>query len=172
MDFLLFVVNIFWFIASSYVANGFPPVMGGKRPIDFGKNLRNHRILGNSKTIEGTAGGIVAGLAVGAAQVLYQDMIPLELYHMTFPLVAALVFGTMAGDIAGSFTKRRFGLNSGDSAAIMDQLGFLVAALLFAAAIEPLDPFIAIALLLVTPPIHIFTNFVGCHIMKVKKHPW
>ncbi|MBI2172822.1 MAG: CDP-2,3-bis-(O-geranylgeranyl)-sn-glycerol synthase [Candidatus Aenigmarchaeota archaeon] len=172
MDFLLFVVNIFWFIASSYVANGFPPVMKGKKPIDFGRNLRNHRILGNSKTIEGTIGGIIAGLAVGSLQVLYQDMIPLQLYHMTFPLIIALVLGTMAGDIAGSFIKRRFGLNSGDSAVIMDQLGFLVAAFLFASVVETLDPYILIALLLATPPIHLFTNYIGCYMMKVKKNPW
>ena len=146
--------------------------MKGKMPIDFGRNMGKHRIFGNSKTVEGTIGGIIAGLFVGSLQVLYQDMVPLQLYHMTFPLVIALVFGTMAGDIAGSFIKRRFGLNSGDSAIILDQLGFLVMAFLFASVVVSLDPYIVIALLLATPPIHLLTNYFGCYIMKVKKNPW
>ena len=172
MEVLLFAVNIFWFIASSYVANGFPPVMRGKRPIDFGKKLRSHRILGDSKTIEGTLGGILAGLFVGYLQISYQHQLPVSLHEMTMPLVIALVLGTMAGDIGGSFIKRRVGFNSGDSALLLDQLGFLVAAMAFASLVQPINPYIMAALIVATPPIHLFTNYIGCRIMKVKKNPW
>ena len=172
MDVLLFVVNIFWFIASSYVANGFPPLMRGKRPLDFGKKVRNHRILGDSKTIEGTLGGLMFGFFIGTLQVLYQDLLPFRLYEMTFPLVLALVAGTMAGDILGSFIKRRLGFKSGDSAMLLDQLGFLLAALLLASLVQPIEPYIILTLIIVTPPIHLITNFIGCHTMKVKKNPW
>ncbi|MBI2580032.1 MAG: CDP-2,3-bis-(O-geranylgeranyl)-sn-glycerol synthase [Candidatus Aenigmarchaeota archaeon] len=172
MEIWLFAVNIFWFIAPSYVANGFPPVMRGKRPMDFGKKLRSHRILGGSKTIEGTVGGMAVGLVVGYLQVSYQHLVPVDLYEMTLPLVVALVVGTMAGDIGGSFIKRRLGMESGDSALLLDQLGFLSAALAFAAAVQTVDAYIMIALIVVTPPIHLFTNYVGCRIVKVKKNPW
>lgn len=172
MDILLFTVSIFWFIAPSYVANGFPPVMRGRHPLDMGKNLRNHRILGGSKTIEGTFGGILAGLFVGYLQVSFQGLLPVRLHEMTMPLVAALVLGTMAGDIAGSFIKRRVGFKSGDSALLLDQLGFLVAALAFASFVQQINPYIMAALIVATPPIHLFTNYIGCRIVKVKKNPW
>ncbi|MDI6721299.1 MAG: CDP-archaeol synthase, partial [Candidatus Aenigmarchaeota archaeon] len=122
-ELIFLIVGSFWFIASSYAANGFPPLVHGRRPLDFGKKLRRHRILGDGKTIEGTIGGMLFGLFIGSLQVLYQDLLPLQLYHMTFPLVIALVLGTMSGDIIGSFIKRRMGFNSGDSLLLMDQLG-------------------------------------------------
>jgi len=172
MDILLLIVNIFWFIAPSYVANGFPPLMRGKRPLDFGRKVRNHRILGDSKTLEGTIGGIMFGFFIGTLQVIYQDTLPFRLYDMTFPLVIAMVFGTMAGDIIGSFIKRRAGFNSGDSAMLLDQLGFLLAALVLASLVQPIEPYIILTLIAVTPPIHMLTNFIGCHVMKVKNNPW
>jgi CDP-2,3-bis-(O-geranylgeranyl)-sn-glycerol synthase len=172
MEFHLFILNVFWFIVSSYAANAFPPVMRGKRPLDFGRNLRTHRILGDSKTIEGTIGGILFGLFIGFLQVLYQGMLPIELYVMTFPLVIALVIGTMAGDIIGSFIKRRLGLKSGDSAILLDQLDFLVVAFIFASLVTRIDIYIMLTLLVLTPPIHLVTNYFGCYIMKVKKNPW
>ncbi|MBI4154336.1 CDP-archaeol synthase, partial [Candidatus Woesearchaeota archaeon] len=62
---LLELVQALWFIWPAYCANAFPALMEGKRPLDFGKKLGGKRVLGSSKTIEGTAGGIAFGIIVG-----------------------------------------------------------------------------------------------------------
>ena len=168
------VIQSLWFIAPAYAANGFPPLMQGKTAIDRGRTLNRKRLLGDGKTWEGLAGGIIVGVLVGALQVAYQaelDYLGLGLPQMTMPLVAALVLGAMAGDLLGSFIKRRIGIKRGGQAPLLDQEGFLVAALAFAAFAQPLDGLMAAALLVITPPIHWLTNVCG-YVMKFKRTPW
>lgn len=171
---LLLILQSLWFVAPAYISNGFPPVMQGRRPIDRGKRWNGKRILGNGKTVEGTLGGILVGFLAGTLQVIYQDhlvYLGLGLPEMTFPLVAALSVGAMAGDLAGSFIKRRLDVNRGEAMPGLDQLGFLVFAFLFAAAVHEIDALILATLVLITPPIHLFTNVIG-YWMKFKKQPW
>ncbi|MEM5870469.1 MAG: CDP-archaeol synthase, partial [Candidatus Aenigmatarchaeota archaeon] len=44
MELLIEIIKAFWFILPAYGANAFPPLMKGKRPIDFGKKLGKERI--------------------------------------------------------------------------------------------------------------------------------
>ena len=102
------LLQAFWFIAPAYAANGFPPLMRGRIPIDKRKMFRGHRLLGDGKTFEGLIGGIVFGVFIGSLQIYGQIYLPQELglVEMTFPIVFLLTLGTMAGDIGGSFVKR------------------------------------------------------------------
>lgn len=173
-DIGLLVLHALWFIAPAYATNGFPPLMQGKRPLDRGKFFGKQRLLGDGKTWEGTIGGLIVGLVIGALQIAQQhqlDYLGLSLPVMTLPLVIALCAGTMTGDILGSFAKRRLGIRRGDSALLMDQLGFLLVAFAFASAVHALDFAVVVALLVITPPVHWVTNVLG-YWMKFKKKPW
>lgn len=169
----LLLLQAFWFVATAYAANGFPPLMRGKIPLDGGKTYRRRRLLGDGKTLEGTFGGLVFGVFIGSLQIYGQTYLPKELglAEMTYPLVFLLALGTMAGDIGGSFVKRRMGMKRGDRALFLDQLGFLLMAFLFASAVHSPSLDVMIVLVLLTPVIHWLSNVFGYWI-KVKRNPW
>ncbi len=173
MDLPFLLLQSFWFVAPAYAANGFPPLMRGKIPIDGGKKFNKKRILGDGKTWEGLLGGIVFGIFVGSVQIYGQVYLPSELglAEMTFPIVALLTLGTMAGDVGGSFVKRRIDMRRGDRALFLDQLGFLLMAFLFVwpTYIPTLD--VMVVLVLLTPIIHWLSNVLGYWI-HVKRDPW
>uniref|UniRef100_A0A7C4B962 CDP-archaeol synthase n=1 Tax=Thermofilum pendens TaxID=2269 RepID=A0A7C4B962_THEPE len=169
---LVRVVEALIWILPAYVANAAPVVVTNflkKRsrlhPLDFGRIfLDGRRVFGDNKTIEGFAGGFLAG--VMAAFILTQ----LSLHSLLSGTVLSL--GALLGDLAGAFAKRRMGIKPGDPVPLLDQLDFLVGA--FAAyfiVFRELDPFVAGILVLLTPPIHLATNALA-YIAGLKQHPW
>ncbi len=172
MELPLLLLQSFWFIAPAYAANAFPPLMRGKIPIDGRAKWRGARLFGDGKTWEGLLGGIIFGVFIGSLQIYGQSYLPpLGLVEMTFPIVFMLTIGTMAGDIGGSFVKRRMDMKRGESALFLDQLGFLLMAFLFALPfyIPRLD--MMVVLVLLTPIIHWLSNILGYWI-HVKRNPW
>src|SRR3990167_5228215 len=110
----LLILQALWFIWPAYCANAFPVVAKGKRPLDFNKYLGKQRLLGKSKTIEGTLAGIAFGIAMGFLQMSLHPLLPeLGLMKFTLLLVIALSVGAPTGDIIGSFIKRRFSIAPG-----------------------------------------------------------
>jgi len=60
---------------------------------------------------------------------------------MQLPVAILMSFGALTGDIIGSFIKRRVNVKSGDPSPFMDQLGFILMALIFAyPIIQPGSP--------------------------------
>ena len=53
----------------------------------------------------------------------------------------------------------------------MDQLSFLIMALLLASPVEVPNPEVILTLFILTPPIHLGTNFVG-YKLKLKDRPY
>lgn len=150
------VLSAVWFILPAYLANGGALVLGGGLPLDFGRNLGNgRRILGDGVTMRGTLGGILVGLSVGLLQELGSDPY--------FGALLGLVMGTgaMFGDAIGSFVKRRLGVSRGKSAPVLDQVGFLLFALAFAALITEVSLTTIIILLILTPTLHLVTNAIA-----------
>lgn len=146
----------------AYAANGTPVVavrlVGRVHPLDRGLIFRDgRRLLGDGKTFEGLVSGLSMGLLAAAA---VMTLMP-SVYRG--PLEAALLpIGAMVGDVCGSFVKRRLGLERGKSAPLLDQLGFMVAALILAwlphGAPSWATPTTLFALLLITAVLHISTN--------------
>ncbi len=173
--FVLILAQAFWLIAPAYAANAFPPLLRGKKPIDSGKSIGKNRILGDGKTIEGAIGGILFGAFIGSVQVFGQDYIPAELglnlIKMTLPLAILLGVGAILGDIVGSFLKRRLGIQSGKPFFPVDQLDFLLLALLFAAFLTSISIWIVAVLIILTPIVHKIANIIG-YLAGVKKNPW
>jgi len=83
----------------------------------------------------------------------------------------------MLGDLLGSFIKRRVGLKRGAPLPLVDQLDFVCGAwlLLFLLArdwfIEAFSLDVIIAVIILTPLLHLLTNYVGFKIGR-KRVPW
>ena len=81
--------------------------------------------------------------------------------------------GALFGDLAGAFVKRRLGLAPGDLLPVIDQVDFIIGAILFSFffSSKNLFPELILAVLIVTPPIHLLTNFAA-YKLGLKNNPW
>ncbi len=126
-------------------------------PIDLGARFFDgKRILGDGKTFE----GIIIGLTVGyvAGKLVYPP------FYDPFPYVLL----ALLGDMAGSFVKRRMGLERGAEAPLLDQLDFLLFSYL---AHPPISPEAAALLIVLTYFVHRLANVVA-YLIDLKKEPW
>jgi len=79
--------------------------------------------------------------------------------------------GALLGDLAGAFLKRRLGIAPGGSLPIVDQVDFAIGAIVFSVPLAIVNWELAVTVLLITPPIHLLTNFLA-YKMKLKRNPW
>ncbi len=152
------------YVFPAYAANGAPVIFGGGSPLDFGRKLSGKRILGDNKTIRGTASALIAGTAVG--------LIEYPFMHYMLAIAVVLSIGTILGDLGGSFLKRQMKVKSGASVPILDQYGFVAIALLLAYPFGHMpDAYGLLFILVLTGIAHVLTN-IGAHKLKLKKVPW
>lgn len=180
----IFVLAI-WFGLPAWIANATPVLGGGGPTIDGGRFYRDgRRILGDGKTIRGFIVGVIFGTLTGLLQMLSAPLLyPIleehvvvnqamdEVFFMTVPIAFLLSVGALTGDLIGSFIKRRVRVESGDPSPMMDQLGFIILALIFATPLIQPNPVFAGILIVTTLGIHWASNAVG-YVMGLKKHPW
>ena len=163
------IIDLLLYILPAYVANGAPVIFGGGKPLDFGKNfIDGKRIFGNNKTIRGFISGILSGTLIGVFLLPLYKFNILQIYRAFI-----LSIGAHFGDLFGSFVKRRLDIKSGESAPLLDQLGFLYFALLFAYlfcgdTISLIELFI---LTLITLILHPLTN-LGAFLLTIKEKPY
>lgn len=158
------LIDAMVFILPAYCSNAIPVLLGGGRPIDGGRLLSDGRpILGSHKTIRGFASGLIVGTLVGVGLSLVTD------YPVLLGFVVSL--GALMGDLFEAFFKRRIGFVPGASFPVADQLDFVLGALLFSLLVSPPSWQVAVVVLIITPPIHLLTNFVAYH-LGMKKEPW
>jgi len=158
---ILDVANALLFIFPAYCANAAPVIFGGGFPIDGGRTFLDGKpIFGSHKTFRGFFSGLVVGTLVGFVQG--------TLFQYNVLLGFALSIGALVGDLLGSFFKRRLDLPPGSTLPIVDQLGFILGALLFSLPVSPPTLPIVLIVLIITLPIHFLTNFLGYR-LGVKK---
>jgi CDP-2,3-bis-(O-geranylgeranyl)-sn-glycerol synthase len=163
MDIAILIVEALKFIFPAYCANATPVIAGGGTSMDFGKNFDGKRIFGANKTYRGFFFGLAVGVTVGLVEVMLFD------YPFLFCVLSPL--GALLGDLAAAFLKRRLGIAPGDLLPIVDQVDFVVGALLFSLPLAIIYWELAVAVLVITPPIHLLTNFVA-YKLKLKRKPW
>jgi CDP-2,3-bis-(O-geranylgeranyl)-sn-glycerol synthase len=164
MDIIQLIIDAIKFIFPAYCANATPVLAGGGTRMDFGRNFYDgKRIFGNNKTFRGFFFGLAIGVAVGL----------MECYAFGFPILFAFLIplGALLGDLTGAFVKRRIGIAPGGLLPIVDQVDFVVGAIVFSIPLAIVSWELAVTVLLITPPIHLFTNFLA-YKMKLKRHPW
>jgi CDP-2,3-bis-(O-geranylgeranyl)-sn-glycerol synthase len=133
--------------------------------MDFSKSLSDgQRVFGDHKTIRGFVSGLIVGVIVGAFESV--------LFYQNLMIVAILAsLGALIGDLAGAFVKRRLKISPGGSLPVLDQLDFVVGAMLLVSPIVSLSLGTALILVLVTPPIHFLTN-LGAYALGLKSTCW
>ncbi|MFC7132654.1 MULTISPECIES: CDP-2,3-bis-(O-geranylgeranyl)-sn-glycerol synthase [Salinibaculum] len=181
MGLLAVVATALWAMLPAYVPNNAAVLFGGGPPIDGGRTMGGRRLLGDGKTWRGTAAGWVAGAALGVLLNAVRDPVGevIGVSLPTFPLAAllALPLGAMLGDIGASFLKRRTGRERGAPFPGVDQLDFVVGALLLTALAAPgwfADTFTLSVLAVVvvaTPLLHVLTNAIA-YLLGLKDEPW
>jgi len=143
----------------SYVANSSPVVLGGGTPLDRGlKWLDGKPFLGSHKTIRGCVFGILAGSIIGLLQGNF------------FGGIAQSV-GAILGDLISSFFKRRMDFEPGASVPLLDQLNFIVVAIILSQPYQHTSWVHILTILVITAPIHYAVNYVAW-LLKLKSHPW
>ena len=162
-----------------YVANATPVVASKlfrrRTPIDFGRNfVDGRRLFGDGKTYEGFVTGLLAGFLIGELTYIIVSMAVNITSELPSPLaVFVMCVAALLGDLLGAFIKRRLGLPRGAPAPLLDQLDFLLAALLALWLVQPsvLKTIYVVIAVLITPPIHLATNAMA-YVLGLKREPW
>jgi len=182
MSILATVATALWAMLPAYVPNNAAVLAGGGRPIDGGRTWNGKRVLGDGKTWRGTLAGTVAGTALAlllnAVNGAANDALGISSLP-EFPLLAAvgLALGAMLGDVGASFLKRRTGRERGAAFPGLDQLDFVVGALLLAAIAdfgwftETFTVPVLVVILVATPLLHVVTNTIA-YWLGLKDEPW
>ena len=165
MNIAQLVVEGLKFIFPAYCANATPVIAGGGACMDFGKNFFDgKRIFGNNKTFRGFFFGLAIGVFVGL-----MDYLAFPGFPIAFVFLVPL--GALLGDLAGAFLKRRIGIAPGGLFPVVDQVDFVAGALVLSIPLSILSWPLAVIVLIITPPIHLLTNFCA-YKLKLKSNPW
>jgi CDP-2,3-bis-(O-geranylgeranyl)-sn-glycerol synthase len=187
MDALSAILVGIWVFLPALIPNSAAVVFGGGTPIDLGRTWRGKRILGDGKTWRGFFGGTLSGILLGLLQISAgvlagsPDLLGFGALPEAAGVVAALALGSLLGDMAGAFVKRRLGLERGAKAVGLDQYDFVAGAMLLTLALFPAwfmaryvegHGLLALAaLLLFVPFLHRLVNIIGYR-RGLKKEPW
>lgn len=172
-------ITVLYFLLPAYISNSGGLIFGGGKPMDCGKtDPQGNRWIGDGVTWRGLIGGTILGTIIGAIQgyfgpdllVLYGDLIktPIAVGISNGILIGFLLaFGALIGDALGSFLKRRLGIGRGKPAPILDQIDFLIVALLFVSLVVKLDLGFIIISIVLTLIIHLIAN-TGAYLLGIK----
>lgn len=172
-------VTILYFLLPAYVSNGSALGFGGGVPIDFGKSTKKGvRLIGDGCTWRGLIAGTIMGMIVGLLQGLAGPYFMSTVGDFIFtPIVTSvpqgilvgflLGLGALVGDAIGSFLKRRIGIGRGKPAPILDQLDFLIVALILGSLVVPISLKFFIIAALLTIIIHFLAN-AGAYLLGIK----
>ena len=158
------IIEALKFIFPAYCANAAPVIFGRGKPLDMGKKFLDGKpIFGENKTFGGFISGLIIGTLVGFAESIFFD------YPTFFGFITA--FGALIGDLVKSFIKRRLGKKPGEILPLADQLDFVLGAVAFSLLIKPPRIEVFIIVLIITPPIHLVTNYFA-YLLKLKRTPF
>jgi len=187
VDAIVIMLAGLWLFLPAMLPNSAAVVFGGGTPVDLGKSWNGKRILGDGKTWRGFFGGGLAGVVLGIIILGIAFLLNAEGTWgygggwTALCVISSLAFGSLLGDMMGSFIKRRLGIERGMKAPILDQYDFLIGAFLLTALfnwnwvystyIEGWNILALIFLLLITLLLHRVMNIIG-YKAGLKKEPW
>jgi len=174
MEYLLIIAQVLWLIAPAYIANGCAVLVGGGKPIDFGKKFKDgERILGDGKTWRGLFSGAFIGMTGGFGFATLAVLINnsefswlgfsnFGRFPVMIPIIFSICFGALLGDIIESFFKRRIGKRRGQDWVPFDQIDFILGVLFFSFLMA-----VFLDLIGVTKNNWFFENFTIWHILTL-----
>ena len=167
---LIACVSTLYFILPAYFSNGSGLLFGGGLPLDFGKSdSKGNRWIGDGVTWKGLIAGTIVGTITGAIQgIIAPYIIQTFGQYITTPIITnvpegiiigfLLGFGALLGDAIGSFLKRRLGIGRGNPAPFLDQLDFIVVALILVSFVVKLNLLVIVLAIILTLFLHLLTN--------------
>ena len=150
----------------AYVANSTPVVLGGGAPIDRGREfVDGRRLLGTNKTVKGFAYGLLFGSVAALAEAL--------LFRNYLLVLAGILasLGALLGDLFGAFLKRRLDILPGHPLPVVDQLDFILGALVLTSPLLNVTTGAVLILVIANVPIHLLSNAVA-YMLRLKKRRW
>ena len=170
---LITVVMTLYFILPAFFSNGSGLAFGGGTPVDLGKTDKNGvRWIGDGVTWRGLIAGTLIGTLTGIVQGYFGPEI-LSLYgeYITTPIAVGITngaiigfllgFGALLGDALGSFLKRRIGIGRGEPAPLLDQLDFIIIALILVYPYVHLPLSVIVTAIVLTLIFHLITNSIA-----------
>jgi len=182
------IIQALWLVLPAYIANASALLIGGGKPIDFGKKWKDgERILGDGKTWRGLISGAFVGMTCGFglsvvaiyannSEFFFLGLSDFGRFPLTIPIIGSICFGALLGDIIESFFKRRAGIKRGKDWIPFDQIDFILGVLFFSFLMagilqisgltennwffENLTIWHVLTLLILTTFFHLFANFV------------
>jgi CDP-2,3-bis-(O-geranylgeranyl)-sn-glycerol synthase len=150
----------------TYVANSTPVILGGGSPVDRGRKfVDGRRIFGTNKTVRGFTFGLLLGSAAGLAEaILFRN-------YLLVPAGIIASLGALLGDLFGAFLKRRLDIPPGHPLPVVDQLDFILGALVLVSPLLKITTGAVFILVIATVPIHLFSNAVA-YMLRLKKRLW
>ena len=184
-DAVIIMLTGLWLFLPAMLPNSAAVVFGGGTPVDFGRTWKGKRILGDGKTWRGFFGGGLAGVVLGLILMGISYIFDKENLWGYIGLwkglcvISCLSFGSLLGDMLGSFIKRRLGIDRGQKAPILDQYDFVIGAFLLTVVFNwrwvyetyAENILALIFLLLLIPLVHRAVNIIG-YKAGLKKEPW
>ena len=153
--FLLGCLTTLYFILPAYFSNGGALAFGGGKPVDFGKS--------DKKGVRWIGDGVTWRPEIGSYLIT-----PIVTDVSNGILIGFLLgFGALLGDALGSFIKRRLGIGRGKPAPVLDQLDFLIVALILVSPVVELNLFFIIIAIVLTLIIHLVANG-GAYLLGLK----
>lgn len=188
IDGILAIMRALWLMVPMLIPNSAAVLFGGGTPVDFGRNMKDGtRILGDGKTWRGLFGGTLSGMTLGLIQVTIMNLLDVPSWTYgncvwcTVFILFLLAFGSMFGDMLGSFLKRRIKIARGAKAPGLDQYDFLIGTLIliiplqwawfYENMIEGIYLVGFIGLIILIPIMHRIMNIIGFKMGK-KDVPW
>jgi CDP-2,3-bis-(O-geranylgeranyl)-sn-glycerol synthase len=119
LDVIVIMLAGLWLFLPAMLPNSAAVVFGGGKPMDLGRSMNGRRILGDGKTWRGFFGGGAAGVVLGLILMGIAYLFGSEEIWgyggiwAGVGIIACLSFGSLLGDIMGSFIKRRLGIERG-----------------------------------------------------------
>ncbi|OPX59229.1 MAG: hypothetical protein A4E25_01274 [Methanobacterium sp. PtaB.Bin024] len=170
-----------YFMLPAYLANASALTFGGGTPLDMGRSLKDgRRLFGDGVTWKGTIIGILIGTGIGLFQGIITGDVVQNLLMIGDPGIFKLVQGTITltmiqgmllglalssgaiiGDACGSFVKRRFKVERGHPVPLMDQLDFVVGALVFASLVVVIPLNLIITIIVISVFLHLGANIIA-----------
>ena len=159
-----------YFILPAYFSNGGALAFGGGTPVDFGKcDSKGNRWIGDGVTWRGMIAGTIIGIITGAVQGYIAPMILPEITpYLITPIITdvnsgiligfLLGFGALLGDALGSFLKRRLGIGRGKPAPILDQLDFIIVAVILVTPVVNVNWIFIVIAIVLTLISHLIAN--------------
>lgn len=180
--FLIACVTTLYFILPAYFSNGSGLVFGGGTPVDFGKSdKKGNRWIGDGVTWRGFIAGTIIGTLTGAVQGYFgPELMQTFGQYIITPIATdlhsgimigfLLGFGALLGDALGSFIKRRMGIGRGKPAPLLDQLDFIIVALILVSLVVELNLLCVVLSIILTLFIHLIAN--TCAYLLGMKDVW